>query len=264
MLGRRFFPVLLVCFALALGLVACGGDDDDDGGGATASGGSDGGGQVDKAAVESVIKPYIGQPSAFPVTDPLKEVKTGATIAFMDCGTPICGLFWEILQPAAKTMGVKLTRYKTGQAANTVTSAYDSAVAAKPDAVIAAALDVELWKNQLKQFQDAGIPVVTTGILGTEQYGIEAAQAAEDSSELAGKLMANYVAANFGADSNVAVYDIPELSFTRLTAESFETELKAVCPTCSSRTVAHSDRDAGQQGAAAARERHPGQPGHQP
>lgn len=237
--ARRTVLVLIACLALTLGLAACGSDDDSSNGsgGGAATTASDGAAKVDTAAAQAAIKPYIGQPSAFPVTEDLKEVKKGATVAFMDCGTPICGLFWEILQPAAKTMGVKLQRFKAGSAANTVTQAYNSAVEAKPDAVIATATDVELWKNQLKQFQDAGIPVVTTGILGTQQYGIKAAQAAEDSSELGGKLLADYVAANFGADSKVAMYDIPELSFTRLTAEAFVNELKKVCSSCSARVV---------------------------
>jgi ribose transport system substrate-binding protein len=229
---------LLACLALAAGVVACGDDEDSgssDNGTGTAS--SHSAEKVDKASAEAAIKPYVGQPSAFPVTDPLKEVKKGATIAFMDCGTPICGLFWDLLQPASQTMGVKLTRYKAGSAANTVTQAYDSAVAAKPDGVIAAAIDIELWKNQLEQFQEANIPVVTTGILGTEKYGIKAAQAAENASLLEGKLMADYTVAEFDDVKNVAVYDVPELSFTRLVVEGYQQELEKLCPDCSVRVT---------------------------
>lgn len=233
----RWTVLLFACLALAVGVAACGDDDEDEGaGGAAATQSSDDGASA-RAAAEEAIKPYIGQPSAFPVTEPLKEVKKGATIAFMDCGTPICGLFWNLLQPASKTMGVELKRYKAGSAANTVTQAWDSAVSDKPDAVIAAAIDVELWKNQLKQLQDAGIPVVTTGILGTEQYGIKAAQAAENASSLQGKLMAAYAAVNLPDAKKIAVYDVPELSFTRLVTEGFEEEIGKVCPDCDVRVV---------------------------
>jgi ribose transport system substrate-binding protein len=233
----RWTVLLFACLALAVGVAACGDDDEDEGaGGAAATQSSDDGASA-RAAAEEAIKPYIGQPSAFPVTEPLKEVKKGATIAFMDCGTPICGLFWNLLQPASKTMGVELKRYKAGSAANTVTQAWDSAVSDKPDAVIAAAIDVELWKNQLKQLQDAGIPVVTTGILGTEQYGIKAAQAAENASSLQGKLMAAYAAVNLPDAKKIAVYDVPELSFTRLVTEGFQKEIGKVCPDCDVRVV---------------------------
>jgi ribose transport system substrate-binding protein len=237
--ARRTVLVALACLSVAFGVAACGSSSD---GGTSSSSGSaaatsTGGANADKAAALSAIQPYIGQPSAFPVTDPLKKVPKGSTIAFTDCGTPICGLFWDILQPAAKTMGVKLKRYKAGSAANTVSNAFDSVLADKPGAVIVAGTPIELWKGKLKQFQDAKIPVVTTGILGTKQYGIQAAQAAEDSSELGGKLLADYVAANFGADSKAAFYDIPELTFTGLTGQAFATELKKVCPGCSTRIV---------------------------
>ena len=192
---------------------------------------------MDTAAAQAAIKPYTGQPSAFPVTENLKAVPKGKTIAFSDCGTPICGLFWDILQPAAKTMGVKLKRYKAGAAANTVNSAFDSILADKPAAVIVAGTPIDLWKNKIDKFKAAKIPIVTTGILDTKQYGIQAAQAAEDSSILGGKLLANYVAANFGANSKVAFYDIPELTFTGLTGTTFESELKKVCASCSTRIV---------------------------
>jgi ribose transport system substrate-binding protein len=235
--ARRTVPVTLACLALAFGLAACGSDDSSDTSSSAASTASASAPKVDEATALAAIKPYIGQPSAFPVTEALKKVPTGSTIAFTDCGTPICGLFWDILQPAAKTMGVKMKRYKAGSAANTVSSAFDSVLADKPGAVIVAGTPVELWKNKLKGFQEAKIPVVTTGILGTKQYGIRAAQAAEDSSVLGGKLLADYVAANFGADSKVAFYDIPELTFTGLTGQAFQAELKKVCASCSSRVV---------------------------
>jgi ribose transport system substrate-binding protein len=218
--------------ALACGLVACGSDDEGPDGGpaAAASGGN--------AAAEAAIEPYVGQPSAFPVSEPLRETPKGATVAFMDCGTPVCALFWQLLEPAAKTMGVRLTRYEAGSAADTVAAAWDSVVAARPDAVIAAAIDIELWNNQLERLQEADIPVVTTGVLGTAEYGIEAAQISETWSELAGRLMANYVAARFGPDSEVTVYDVPELTFTQLVSEAFQAELPKACSSCSVR-VAH-------------------------
>jgi ribose transport system substrate-binding protein len=226
---------VFACLALAVGLAACGSSNSSSSGTGTSSGSAGGG--VDTATAQAAIQPYVGHASAFPVTEALKQVKKGATVAFMDCGTSICALFWQILQPAAKVMGVKLTHYKAGSAANTVTQAYDSVVAAKPDAVIATATSVDLWKNQLKQLQAAKIPVVTTGILGTGQFGITAAQAAENASQLEGKLMADYTAAKFSSDSNIALDDVPELSFTPLVVKGYQTELAKVCSKCSVRVV---------------------------
>src|SRR5690349_11608977 len=176
-MARRTVLALIACLALAFGLAACGSSKSKTSSSSSSSASSSttsSSSASSKAAAQAAVASYIGKPSAFPVTEPLKSVKKGANIAFMDCGTSICGLFWNILQPAAKTMGVKLTRYKAGQAANTVTGAFDSALSAKPDAVIVAGIAVELWANRVKKFQDAKIPVVTTGVLGTQKYGIKA------------------------------------------------------------------------------------------
>jgi ribose transport system substrate-binding protein len=235
-LARRIVPLAAACLALALGLAACGSSNQSSSG-TSASSSASSAGAVDKAAASAAVAPYIGKPSAFPVTDPLKKVPKGATIAFSDCGTPICGLFWQILQPAAKTMGVTLKRYKAGTAASTVSSTFDSILADKPSALIVAGTPLQLWQDKLKAFQAAKIPVVTTGILGTKGTGIQAAQAAEDSSNFTGKLLADYAAANWGGNQKVAFYDTPELTFTGLTGTAFTNELKKVCPSCSVRTV---------------------------
>ena len=234
----------LVALVLALGLAACGGSDSSTSSGATESteasgggGGEEASGGTDTAAAKEAIAPYIGQPSPFPVTDKLAKLPKGANIAYMDCGTPICALFWQLLAPAGQTMGVNISRVKAGSAANTVSSAFDTVVSQKPDAVIVTAISVELWKNQLKELQEAEIPVVTTGITGTEPYEIEAPQAAEPASELEGGLLANYVAAEMSPEANVVMYDVPELPFTAVVAEAFSSELESVCPGCSTRTV---------------------------
>jgi ribose transport system substrate-binding protein len=236
---KRTAP-LIACLALAFGVAACGSSSSSSSSSSASSGGSttaNSSSSTNAAAATAAIQPYIGHASAFPIKQPLKSVKKGATIAFMDCGTSICALFWQLLQPAAKLMGVKLTHYEAGSSATSVTQAYDSAVAAKPDAVIATATDVDLWKNQLKQLQAKHIPVVTTGILGTKPFGITAAQAAENASTLEGKLSADYTAAKFSSDKSIVVYEVPELSFTPLVTHAYLTELKTMCPSCTTRVV---------------------------
>lgn len=231
-IGRKAIVGLIACLALALGVAACGSSDD-----STTSSGGSGGGTADLAAANAGIKPYVGQPGAFPVVDKLNKVPKGATIAYVDCGTPVCALFWQLMQPAAQTMGVNLTRVKAGSAANSVAQAWDSVVAMKPDAVITTAINVELWKDQLKELQDLGIPVVTTGITGTQPYGIKSPQAAENSSNLLGRITADYVVAKFGKDSNIVLYVIPELPFTQIEADAFQAEIDKICPDCEVRTA---------------------------
>jgi ribose transport system substrate-binding protein len=214
--------------AAAVALAACGGGD---------NGGGTSGGAADTTAAKSAIEPYVGKPSAFPVTEQLNKVPAGAKIDYMDCGTPICALFWQLIQPAGQTMGVDISRVAAGSSADTVSSAFDTVVTQKPDAVIVTAIDPQLWQNQLKQLQDANIPIVTTGIIGAGAYGIKSPQAAEPESTRDGGLGADYVVANFGGSSKVALYDTPELPFTKVFDDAFNAELGKVCPDCSVRTV---------------------------
>jgi ribose transport system substrate-binding protein len=251
---RRSAIVALLMFVLALGLAACGGGSSSTSSGSTTeteAEPAEPGGETEPAAEEEPeaessgggiaeakekVAPYIGQPSPFPVSEKLKEVPTGDEIDYVDCGTPICALFWEILQPAAQTMGVKLERIKAGSAANTVTSAFDTVIAKEPAAVIVGSVTMELWSKQLKELQEKEIPVVTTGISDTEEFGIESPQASNANSERSGELMAAYVLAEMaGEDSNVVFYETPELSFTTIIAESFQAEFEKLCPECSVR-----------------------------
>lgn len=251
---RRSAIVALFVFVLALGLAACGGGSSSSSGGSTtesesseapkggetenaseeSAGGSGGG----AAAAKEVIAEYVGQPSAFPVTEKLKSVPKGDEIDYVDCGTPICALFWELLQPAAQTMGVKLERVKAGSAANTVTSAFDTVIAKEPAAVIVGSVTMQLWSKQLKELQEKEIPVVTTGISDAEEFGIEAPQASNNNSALDGKLLAAYIVAEMaGEEANVVFYETPELSFTTIMQEAFTEELESLCSGCAVRTA---------------------------
>jgi ribose transport system substrate-binding protein len=234
----KIVPTVMAVGVLALPLVACGDESSSEGAstGAAAETGATGN-EAGVAAAEAAIRPYIGQPSEFPVVEELQEVPTGASIVYMDSGTPVGAIIFELLTDAAKTMGVEVSSIKAGPAATTTRSAFDSVVASKPDAVIVAGINIRLWSAQAEALRDAGIPVITTGVLDTEPYGITAPQAAENYARGAGKLMADYVTAEFGTDSKIVFYGVPELPFTPGTLRAFRDELEAVCPECSLRTV---------------------------
>jgi ribose transport system substrate-binding protein len=234
----RVVPTLVLSLALTLGVAACGGGNSSSGsssspssetGGSTAA--SEGGGAAAKAA--EVVAPYVGHPSPFPVTEPLKKVPKGAHMIFADAGTPINALQWQLLGPAAQTMGVDMERITAGTSANTIGPAMDSVVAKEPEAVLVNAVPPELWTKQLKELQSAGVTITGAGITGGAEYGIEPVQGEEPY----GKLMANYVIAKMDPKANVAIYTVPEIPVIRKTVEEFETEFEALCPECELRTV---------------------------
>ncbi len=84
-------------------------------------------------------------------------------VAWVDNGTPIAALLWSLIEPAGKALGVNMVRYSVGSSAATVSSGFDSVLAAKPKAVIVGGINPQLWHNQLRPCRPTRFPVVTTG-----------------------------------------------------------------------------------------------------
>jgi ribose transport system substrate-binding protein len=238
---RRLLLALAVVIA-AIGLTACGG-----GGDSTTSATAEstagesestGGNDSAIAEAEEIIEPFIGQPSPFPVVDKLKEVPKGAEISCVQAGNEISVLYCTLAKEAGEAMGVKVTPVDAGFSAAEVSSALDTVVATKPDAAIVIGPSIQLWSKQAKELQEAEIPIVAAGIIGAEQAEIVAPQAAEAFSEESGELLAAYVAAEWGPDSNVVFYGIPELEFSGYEENVFLEKMASFCPECPVRTVA--------------------------
>jgi ribose transport system substrate-binding protein len=250
MTWRRISVVVLLVVGLALALTACGGGSSSSSSSTTEAESSEpNGGETENAAQESsessggaaaakaVVAPYIGKPSPFPVTEKLKEIPKGATIAYISTGSPFSTLLFQLASQAAQTMGVKLENYKAAGSASEVSAAFDTVVQKEPAAVIVNAITPELWTKQLKELQEKEIPIIPSGVLSAEEYGLEYPQSSNVDDERGGELMANYIVGEMEPEANVVVYDIPEISLTTLIAEKIEEEVPAICPSCSVRTV---------------------------
>jgi ribose transport system substrate-binding protein len=240
----RIGLVCLMALLFAVSLTACGGGDSSssssaEGGGQTQPEGEEGSSEdvsaeSGQAAAKAAIKPYVGHPSPFPVSEKLTKLPApGSTFAFMSPGVPYSELIGELTKQGVEKLGAKFELIKAGLAANTVSSAFDTVVAKKPAAVIISALEPALYTKQLKELQAAGIPVVGSGMAG-EKYGIDVLFG-NKGNELYGKLEADYVAADWGPEANVVFYEIPEYSFTEANNAGFKNELEKTCPDCTVR-----------------------------
>jgi ribose transport system substrate-binding protein len=193
------------------------------------------------AAAAARVAPYIGRPSQFPVDEKLARRPVGATFAYVDCGTPVCALLYQVTVPAAKAMGVNLVRIKAGETATAVQTAFDSVLSLRPKAVFVGSIDIGLWGKYLKELLADKIPVEAGAVTGLAPYAHDGPLApslgAETEDDVQGRLLADYVASRFGINSQIVVYTVPELSFTSDTEADFRAELAKVCPTCSVRVV---------------------------
>jgi ribose transport system substrate-binding protein len=231
--------MLFAFLGLAVVVAACGGGGSSSSsttnevaGTTTEATGDTGEAVADEGAAE-VVAPYTGHPSAFPVTEALKKVPKGANVIFVDSGTTFSSLQWELVQPAAKLMGVNLERISAGVTANTVGAALDSVVAKHPDAILVDGVPIELWTKQLKELQEEGTVIAASGVNGIEKYGVEPVIGQEPY----GDLMANYVVGVMNPEANVAFYTIREIPPVKVAGEEFEQEFKKICPECELRMV---------------------------
>ena len=192
---------------------------------------------ANRPAAKAVLAPYTGHPSKFPVTQPLTRRPIGKTFAYLQCSTPICGLFAQLFPPAAKALGVKLRIVKAGPSAQALQAAMNTIISEKPAAVLLPAIEPDVVSAQLAQLHKMGIPVAASGIMNGKKFGIGAPLFDTSSAELAGRILAAWVIKDKATKANVAFYLTPELSFGAYLAKGFATELHSLCASCAMRTV---------------------------
>src|SRR4051812_11587333 len=200
---RRLCSARLVAFALVASVLvaACGGSS----GGSGSSSNSSSDASADVAGAKAALATYTGHPTAFPVDQPLKQkMAANATFDYLQCVTPICGLFAQVLPPAAKTMGVKLRVVKAGASADSVQGAMNTIVGNKPTGVVLPAVEPDIINNQLRTLQGDKIPVVSNGIMNHQKYGIDSAMFNTETATRAGTVIADWIVARKGAKANVA------------------------------------------------------------
>ncbi|GAC1374474.1 MAG: hypothetical protein NVS3B21_11400 [Acidimicrobiales bacterium] len=187
------------------------------------------------AAAQAAIAPYEGHPSSFTVTEPLtKRPAPGSRFVYLQCSTPTCAQIGQTLIAPTKALGVTLSVVNSGSTSTSVQAAAATVLAEKPAAVLLSAVDPQLFGGALHQLTDAGVAVTAVGIINGEPYGVQATVGGSSSSELDGKLMADWVTVHKGAQANVVFFGTPELSFSSFIQSGFKDELARNCSTCQS------------------------------
>lgn len=198
--------------------------------------------QADTAAATKAIAPFEGQTSAFPVDEPLsKPLPASTKFVYLQCAATSCGQVNKFIQSAVKTLGGTLTTVSAGASASSFQTAAASALSLKPAVVFLDGFQPALFGDSLKQLSAAGIKVVSISMAQTPEelasYGITFNYIGTDFNANNGKLMADWVIAKKGANSNIAFYGVPEITFSAPMETAFQQELKKNCASCKVRIV---------------------------
>lgn len=226
---RRNVGTAAVLLATTILMAACGPE--------TASEGSGAG--ADVAAAEAFIADYVGQPSEFPTDERLtSRPAPGTKVVFVDAGTRIGELQWTLVQPGAKQLGIDLVRVEAGVDATSVSTAFDTVVSMKPDGVLIAAVNPLLYARQLEELREQGVTVVATAANDGAKYGFDAVTFGDPDVQVAGELLGAWtIARSEGKADEIALYTVPELSFSDLEIESAQAKIAELCPECETRIV---------------------------
>lgn len=235
-------PIAVACAAVlaAFTIAACGSSADSSSSSGSAAAGPSAGGQgVHKEAAQQAIAPYTGKTGAFPVSEPLsKPVPAGTQFAYLQCGTPTCAFAGGLVNAAVKALGGTLTTINSGATAASSQAAASSVLALKPAALILAGIDPRQYGDSLQKISDAGIKIVSISVaVDTKPFGITANYLGAQTFQMVGKLLADWVVVNKGANAKVAFYSVPEVTFTPLMEKAFEEELTKNCSSCNARNV---------------------------
>ncbi|MFF2486088.1 sugar ABC transporter substrate-binding protein [Microbacterium sp. NPDC058062] len=227
-MSKQILGILTATLALGLVLSGCAGVAPE--GDPANSGGAD---SADVKAAEAVVSEYTGQPSAFPVTEPLAVLPAGARIAFMDCGSPICALFGDLIKEPAGELGMTVTSIEAGTTADGAAAAFDTVLEGGYDGVIVVGLAPSLWARELEELNAADIKIVTTGIDGIEPESVVATGHGGPGNYVGGEIMASWVVADSGGSADSVYFKTPEISASEASARGYVSQMETICPDCS-------------------------------
>jgi ribose transport system substrate-binding protein len=193
--------------------------------------------ESDQAKAQSIVAPLEGKPAGFPITEPLATpVPPGSRIAYVDNGNALVALMYQLMQPAAKALGVELYSVRAGTSASGVATAFSTVAQQKPAAVINTAIDPALWDNQRKQLAAEKVPVVSLGTMAPASSGL-AQPNSEAAFENQGRLQAAWLVANNDKAVNTVLYIHRELAYSMAVKKGFEAGMKELCAACKARVV---------------------------
>jgi ribose transport system substrate-binding protein len=231
----RLYAAAAGLAAGALLLTAC----SSSGGGSSDSTGGSGTSSNDYPALASVVAKLEQRPTSIGITDPVKgAIPTGKTIAFIQCGSPICASLGNDLTSAASQVGWKVSRINAGLSAETIKAAWDQAVSSKPSAVVTSGTPRTLFNSELAELKAMNVPVI--GLTTADSKGDGLTQVYGDGSQYSeqGKNMADYMLVNAGGKTvkalNVTISAYPNIA---LVGKGLSAEVAAQCSKCSTATL---------------------------
>jgi len=221
--------------AAALALTGCSGGDapaPTDGGDAPAGG-------ADLAAAEAFLEPYQADEKSLVIDEPLASpLPSGLDIAFLDVGTPVAGVMWDLIQPIVDLAGITLTREPIGATPEAQDAGMAAVFEKGYDGIINVTAEPQFYPNQAQKFVDAGIPIASASVMHTDEYGLPTGFNGPEFMEEVGRAQAAAaIVRTNGEATEFVFYPVNEFEFTGFQRDGFMEKMAELCPDCNVRDV---------------------------
>lgn len=244
--ARVFAVAVLLLVGLALVIAGCGGGSSStsssSGGSTESSEGSTGGSSEEssgssESAFPNAVKAneeFEQRPTSVGIETPVgKPIPKGKTIDFIQCGVPACKTEGEIFEAAASALGWKIDSINAGTTPEEIKAAYDQAIKNKPDAVLGSGYPRSLFNPELEELKALNIPVIEFFVEEKAGNGITAVIGGIPTSEMQGKMMADYILAHSTDESmEIGVVNAQGFETVSGTAASVEKVFSEECSGC--------------------------------
>jgi ribose transport system substrate-binding protein len=194
------------------------------------------------------VQAALQRPTSIGITTPVgKPIPKNKTIAALFCSIPSCTILNTYAQQAAAALGWKLVPINIGLTPETVKAGWDQAVALHPDAVISAGFAPTLFPSELATLASEHVPVIEGSIAYNTQPGggLTAVYDGNAANQAAGKLQAQWVVSKWGTKANVLSIGVPTFPTITTVVDSFQSEYKKLCSSCTLGSISLSASDIG-------------------
>ena len=239
---RRFVVVSVLMVVVALSVAACGSSSSSSsstsGSSTSAASGSSSSGGANVSLAKSRLAAVTGHAIPFPVTEALKHpLPAGSKFVYLEASDPIGALFASLLKPAVAAIGGQFIAIPAGETAQSAQVAASTAISDHPAVVLIPAFLPSEFGGKLQTLRSEGAKIVGAGMVGWQKYGIQWCVGCVTWTTQEGRVLADWVVANKGAQANAAFYTVPELGFTASMWQGFKSEMATLCPKCAIRNV---------------------------
>ena len=191
-----------------------------------------------KAATAAELGPRVAAygrvPSKLLIDQPVsKKATPGKRLAILYTGVPIAIEYFNAQKAAARLLGWKVTGVDVGTSPQDFGSAYNRAIALKPDMVIGSGLPREFFSKQLDTLQKMNVPVIEWSS-GVKPVTGHVWVAVDNPLYQAGAIqMSEYLAASGDMKAKVVAFNVKQFAMIDVFTRTMDQYMTKMCPSCS-------------------------------